>query len=146
MLHTSIEAVYLKQKEVYRRCINMAFASAGTFWIVIYTLRVFELITEESITALRHGQTLPYFVLLSVWGTEFMREASRLKQVITIANGNGCTPNEVTADLLGKELRRFSVISPLAGSRLMPAINIIGLIAGYLLIFNQYRLMVTMVM
>jgi len=146
MLHATINELYSPQKNTFRRLINSAFALAGTFWIIIYALRWLDLITEEAISSLRHGQTLPYFVLLSLWGTEFMREAKRYKCIIALANSKNIAPQLVTKPDLGVALAQFSVLKPLAGrSWIITSINVMGLAAGYGLVLNQYWAMVNFV-
>lgn len=78
-----------------------------------------------------------YFVLLTLWGMEYMRETKRLKKLIAIADESGCRVQDVTMSQIpspGTLLTIFTPLGPGAASFLFAAINIGGLaLAGFLI-------------
>ncbi len=139
MLHESITAEYEPQKKLFRRLINLAFTFAGVYWIFIYAVRFASVVSDEDVAVFRAGQTLPYFILLTLWGLEYLRESKRLQAVITVANEKGIAPGMVTANQLGNDLAKFSILRVSSNrSWLMVTLNYLGFLAGYYLLLQQY--------
>jgi len=107
---------------------------AGLLWIAIYLLPL------DKHAALRSGQSVIYFVLLTLWGLDYMREERRLTAVIKVANDKGLPPNSVEFNDVQQHKNLFSVTSLRPGFRgmILPLIFILGLIAGSVLIVMQY--------
>jgi hypothetical protein len=138
MFSNSIEAPYNTQKRLFKRLISMAFTLAGIYWLFIYGAEWASLIDAEERTSLRSGQTIIYFILLTLWGVEYLRESKRLSHVIEVANGLGVTPQDVSMEQLTRK-GAFSVLRPIKGSSpLMPAVNWLGLVISAVLIVMQY--------
>ena len=136
MLHASF-APYLRQQRQFSRPVKWLFACAGCYWILIYGFQVLGWIDHEKLKTLRGGQTMIYFVLLTLWGMEYMRETKRLKKLIAIADESGCRVQDVTLSQIASPGALFTVIKPVgngAAAYVFAAINIGGLIlAGYLI-------------
>ncbi len=134
MLHHTIADRYVRERTTYGRLLRLAFSMAGIFWIVIYALPL------ETHVALRSGQTFIYFVLLTLWGLDYMREQRRLTLIIQTANTKGVTPGEVTIDDVSARAGMFTMVTP-RGSRaglIMPLFFVIGMIVAWVLIGGQY--------
>lgn len=145
MLHDSILVLYSKQKHLFRRLITLAFTFAGVYWLVIYGFRFTGMLTDAHMLELRGGQTLPYFILLTIWGIEYLRESKRLQAVILRANQANISPEHVTSERLNDLLPRFAVLRPMGGkSWIATTINIVGLALAYVLISLQYRSLIVM--
>ncbi|KAB2893406.1 MAG: hypothetical protein D8M52_09760 [Chlorobi bacterium] len=139
MLHSTIESVYSKPYSLFKRLVSLAFTLAGCYWIFIYALQFAGMLDAGHLVELRSGQTLPYFILLSVWGVEYLRTSRRLATVIKIANDKNIPPNQVSADLLGGRMKQFSVIPLISTPVAIPAVfNTVGLLVSYGLIARQY--------
>lgn len=141
MLHPSIGTSYDTQKKRFRRLISLWFSAAGMFWIAMYGAELLGLITLEEMQSLRTGQTVIYFVLLTLWGVEYLREARRLALVITEANSRGIPPDHIHANDVGTRLHWFGVVRPMGtgvAATLLPALNILGLAISFALIVAQY--------
>lgn len=137
MLHESIASRYVKQRRIYGRVLRILFACAGVFWIIIYAVPG---LTTETKLALRGGQTLIYFVLLTIWGLDYMREERRLGCVVQTANRMSTLPNMVTlTDVQGKATL-FTMIVPPKGTSwsIWNVIFVIGLLVGATLTVWQY--------
>ena len=141
MFHPSIAASYEPQHRLFKRMVSMAFGLAGVFWLVMYGCEWSGAITLEQTRLVRSGQTIIYFVLLTLWGMEYLRETRRLKAVWQIAGERVCPPQEITADHILARASWFGILKPVAfggGTWLMPVVNLIGLAAAYALIIRQY--------
>jgi len=94
-------------------------------------------IDHETLRSLRGGQTMIYFVLLTLWGMEYMRESKRLKKLIVIADASGCQVHDVTFSQIPAPGALFTVLRPVeptAAAYVFTAVNIGGLVlAGYLI-------------
>lgn len=146
MLHDSITAQYSKQRNLFRRLITTAFSCAGMYWIFIYVARFTEALTEADIVVLRAGQMFPYFILLTIWGIEYMRESRRMQAVIIRANELCVLPKDVTFAQLTTFAPRFATLTQVGGARLtMPLINAAGLALAFYYIVRQYVAFVSMV-
>ncbi len=112
----------------------MCFASAGMFWIVIYLQPL------ESHEALRSGQSVIYFILMTVWGLDYMREQRRLTVIINAANERGIPPNELEFAAVADRASLFSMLTPSRGIAgvVFPIIFTAGLISAYVLVVMQY--------
>lgn len=112
----------------------MCFALAGMFWIVIYLQPI------ETHMALRSGQSIIYFVLMTVWGLDYMREQRRLSVIIAAANQRGIPPCEVEFAAVADSASLFSMLTPSRGIAgvIFPIIFTAGLLAAYALVIMQY--------
>jgi hypothetical protein len=110
MLHPSLHALYVPQRTLFGRLLRLAFALAGIFWFLLYAM------PAEQHAAFRSGQSVIYFILLSLWGIDYLREAKRLAFLIRTANEKGCAPNEVVASDIGSHRRMFAVVPWFDGS------------------------------
>lgn len=89
MLHITIHSAYVEHRKLFSRLLRGAFALAGVFWFLLYAMPA-DLHTEY-----RSTQSLIYFILLSVWGIDALRESKRLSIVCRAANQKKCSPNQV---------------------------------------------------
>jgi len=141
LLHESISSFYDLQKKQFDRIVRLSFTAAGTYWLVIYALRALDILEVSQLAQLRAGQTWVYFLLLTAWGVESLREAKRYKAVVRVSNDECRLPNEVSMTDLGKESRSFAITRPLPSdsrSRVMPLVNILLLFLSVVLIAKQY--------
>lgn len=142
MLHSSITLLYTKQKDLFRRFISLSFTMAGVYWLFMYGFELADWITKEQAASLRSGQSIIYFVLLTLWGVEYLRESRRLGQVMEIANTERLSPDEVELEALHAK-GAFGVLKPINGaSPIMPIINWVGLAVSTILIVMQYMRLV----
>lgn len=149
MLHPSIGITYTAQKKRFRRLISLWFSAAGVYWLVMYGAELLGAINIEEMQVLRTGQTVIYFVLLTLWGMEYLREARRLALVITTANERRTAPDEIQASELSTHLHWFSILRPVGtglGAKIVPALNILGLAISLGLIAAQYGRLVSAIM
>lgn len=105
MLHPTVASRYVPQRTHFLRLLRTAFGLAGLFWFVIYALPI----TDHA--DLRARQSVIYFILLSVWGLDYMREQRRLAVIITAANALGRTPDAVTIDDIQDRVQLFTMTS-----------------------------------
>ncbi len=146
-LHPSIVALYGSQKKLFKRLISSAFSLAGCYWIFIYACRWMGVITEHDIAVLRSGQTLPYFVLLTLWGMEYLRETRRLKAVIRVANQLDKPPVAVEFSSLGSSKHSFGILIPIQKRVTVPLlVNVVGLTVSAFLIVKQYNALVRLLL
>lgn len=141
MFHPSIAASYEPQHRLFKRAVSTAFGLAGVFWLVMYGCEWSSVITLEQTQLVRSGQTIIYFVLLTLWGMEYLRETRRLKAVWQIAGEHVCAPQEITSDQILAQASWFGILKPVTfggGTWLMPVVNLIGLAIAYALIIRQY--------
>lgn len=141
MLHPSIGTSYDSEKKRFRRIISLWFSAAGMYWLAMYGAELLGVITVEEMHTLRNGQTVIYFILLTVWGLEYLRESRRLAIVIAEANGKRLAPNQVTAQDVASRLHWFGILKPTGagrGAAIMPSLNILGLLVSFVLIVAQY--------
>jgi hypothetical protein len=119
---------------MYGRLLRMCFAFAGMFWIVIYLQ---PLASHET---LRSGQSVIYFILMTVWGLDYMREQRRLTVIINAANERGIPPNELEFAAVADRASLFSMLTPSRGIAgiVFPIIFTAGLISAYVLVVMQY--------
>ncbi len=134
MLHHTISDRYVRQRTMYGRLLRMCFAFAGMFWIVIYLQPI------ESHEALRAGQSVIYFILMTVWGLDYMREQRRLTLIITAANQRGIPPSELEFAAVADRASLFSMLTPSRGVAgiVFPIIFSAGLVSAYVLVIMQY--------
>lgn len=134
MLHPSIASRYVVHRGYYLRLLRLCFALAGTYWIIIY------LLPEEHHIALRSGQTVIYFILMTLWGLDYMREQRRLALVITTANARHVPPNEIVFDEVAQRASLFTMLRPVGGfaGTLLPILFLVGLLVAYALVILQY--------
>lgn len=81
-----------------------------------------------------------YFILLTLWGLEYMREVRRLKALIALAESTNTAVRDVEISQLAADTSRFGVLRPAGakGSYLFPVINIVGLATAAVLILARY--------
>ena len=134
MLHPSIATRYVAERTIYGRLLRMAFSFAGIFWLVIYAL------PTNVHEGLRSGQTFIYFVLLTLWGLDYMREQRRLTLVVTAANNKGVAPEHVTLDDVASRAGLFTMLTPRGkgSGMIMPVFFAVGMVVGWILIIGQY--------
>ncbi len=133
MLHPSLHGLYVPQRTLYGRLLRLAFALAGMFWFMLYAMP-----TQQHAT-FRSGQSVIYFILLSVWGIDYLRESRRLTLVMSAANHRGCAPNEVTEDDVRSSRRAFAVIPWFDGSVHILSLGMwLALAAALVLVGVQY--------
>ena len=134
MLHHTIADRYVRQRTMYGRLLRMCFAFAGMFWIVIYLQPL------HSHEALRSGPSVIYFILMTVWGLDYMREQRRLTLIINAANERGIPPNELEFAAVADRASLFSMLTPSRGIAgiVFPIIFTAGLISAYVLVVMQY--------
>ncbi len=134
MLHHTIADRYVRQRTMYGRLLRMCFAFAGMFWIVIYLQPL------QSHEALRSGQSVIYFILMTVWGLDYMREQRRLTVIINAANERGIPPSELEFAAVADRASLFSMLTPSRGIAgvVFPIIFTAGLISAYVLVVMQY--------
>jgi hypothetical protein len=134
MLHHTLADRYVRQRTMYGRLLRMCFALAGMFWIVIYLQPI------EAHAALRSGQSVIYFILMTVWGLDYMREQRRLTLIITAANQRGIPPCELEFAAVADRASLFSMLTPSRGIAgiVFPVIFTAGLATAYVLVILQY--------
>lgn len=139
MLHSSF-APYQRQQRLFSRIIKSLFGAAGCFWIVIYTLHFLGHVDHTELASLRGGQTAVYFILLTLWGLEYMREVRRYKALIALAENLHAAVRDVEISQLSNISSTFAVLGPVGpgGSYVFPAINVIGLVTAAMLIVMRY--------
>jgi len=141
MLHNSIYLPYERQKRSFKKLISSLFGLAGIYWLVIYGLGWAGIASVEDVRILRSGQSIIYFVLLTLWGVEYFREVKRLTLVIETSNSMAKQPELVTSADLPDYVLKFSVLKgTLSNLRTMifPTINILGLALCTVFIALQY--------
>lgn len=141
MLNTSIQSWYAPQKKVFQRVVSLCFTFAGVYWLIIYGFTAFDMLSPDELKSLRSGQTMIYFVLLTLWGVEYLRESRRLKKVLVTANTMDCTPENVQAGHVADSIGSFAIINGFANAPktwIVPVINLLGLTLSASLILIQY--------
>lgn len=141
-LHATLAQVYDRQHQLFGRLIRLCFSFAGCFWIVIYGMQWLSLISVDQLRNLRSGQTMIYFILLSLWGIEYLRETRRLKLLIRRSDDLNVAVSSVSlADILPRT-GAFAVLYPIAplstSHWFFPALNVTGLIVSLYLICQRY--------
>lgn len=144
MLHESIESRYVAQRRTYGRVLRILFGLTGVFWIFIY---VIPSVSPEALVRLRAGQTMVYFVLLTVWGLDYLREERRLGVVTRAANSLAIAPRLVTFQDLNTKPSLFTMVFPPAGTSwsVWNVIFGLGLVAGATLMVLQYVRLVSVI-
>jgi hypothetical protein len=140
MLHSSF-APYLSQQQVFSRVIKLLFAAAGCYWIVIYGFQVLGWIDHHTLKTLRDGQTMIYFVLLTLWGMEYMRETKRLKKIISVADASGSRVQDLALSEVLSNGTALTILWPLGSgpaALMYTLINIGGLVLAATLICMRY--------
>jgi hypothetical protein len=134
MLHPTIADRYVKERTMYGRLLRMAFSFAGIFWFLLYAL------PHAEHEAIRSDQTVIYFVLLTLWGLDYMREQRRLTFVITEANAKQVSPEKITLDDVAARASWFTMVTPRGGGAglIMPIFFGVGIVVAYILIVLQY--------
>ena len=89
---------------------------------------------------LREGQTVIYFILLTLWGLDYMREQKRLGAVIAAANELRVAPDVVQLSDLASKASLFTMLRPRGSGwgAILPVFFTVGLIAGWVQIVRQY--------
>lgn len=141
ILHPSLAESYHPQKRTFRRVISLLFSMAGLYWLAMYSAHLAGEVTSSTMLTLRNGQTVIYFVLLTLWGLEYLREARRLSAVITAANEHNTAPQHIDSEALQSQIGAFAIFRPIAGGQrfsFMTIFNIGGIITSGVLIGLQY--------
>lgn len=115
------------QLRTFRTIVKWLFTAAGLYWIFIYGLDAADLITHDELTVLRGGQTVIYFILLTLWGVDYMREAKVLRRVLQNGGDISQTVYPVLTGTVGN-----------ATSWILPLLNSVGILASSILIIKQY--------
>ncbi len=113
--------------KLFRTLLKSLFTAAGIYWLFIYGLDAAGQITHDELAILRGGQTLIYFILLSLWGVDYMREAKMLRRVL-----------ESGGDITSASYAVLTGTSGSATSWILPLLNITGLLVSTILIVKQY--------
>lgn len=82
-----------------------------------------------------------YFVLLTLWGMEYMRETKRLKKLIMIANSTGKPVQDIEVSQLSSPGSMLTILWPLgpgAMAYVFTLINVGGLLLASTLIILRY--------
>ena len=141
-LHESITTVYDRQHKLFGRLVRMCFTFAGCYWIVIYIFQWLSLIDHDQLRDFRSGQTIIYFILLSLWGVEYLREARRLKQLIRRSEELDVRVSQVTLNDIFPLAGSFAILHPIGSSSsghwVFPVLNIAGLAVAVFLIAQRY--------
>lgn len=142
MFHPSLASAYEPQQRHFGRAIRACFTLAGCYWIVIYAMQWLGMIDHDQLRELRAGQTMIYFILLSLWGVEYLRESRRLKRVIARSEELGVAVSRISTDDLSPSLGTFAILHPIAPSSMsawiFPILNIAGLVVAAILIAQRY--------
>ncbi|MBU3699960.1 MAG: hypothetical protein FGM33_08125 [Candidatus Kapabacteria bacterium] len=142
MFESTLSTRYEPQQKLFGRLIRLCFSLAGVYWIVIYAMHWAGSIDAEELRQLRSGQTMIYFVLLTLWGLEYMREVRRLKGLIRRSHELGVPVSHVTLNDVMPMAGSFAVLYPIApypaSAWIFPIMNIAGLIAAAILIAGRY--------
>lgn len=141
MIHPTIRKRYERQKSAFDRIVRISFSFAGIYWIIIYVMQWMGTISDYELGVLRSGQTWIYFILLTAWGIEYLRESKRYKSVMILANLLRIPPDEVTLESIKTAWTTFAVIYPITGHSkawTMPIVNIVMLAVSLALIVKQY--------
>ncbi|MFN4909524.1 MAG: hypothetical protein ACK47W_08670 [Bacteroidota bacterium] len=141
-LDASIAQVYEPQHALFGRLVRMCFTFAGCYWIVIYLLQWLSLIDHDQLRDFRSGQTMIYFILLSLWGIEYLRETRRLKLLIRRSEELDVCVSRVTLSDLHPKIGGFAILRPIGASSVrgwvFPFLNITGLAVAVYLIVQRY--------
>jgi hypothetical protein len=141
-LDTSFAQVYEPQHALFGRLVRMCFTFAGCYWIVIYLLQWLLLIDQDQLRDFRSGQTLIYFILLSLWGVEYLRETRRLKQLIRRSEELDVRVSRISLSDLHPRTGSFAILRPVgvlsAKQWIFPVLNITGLALAVYLIVQRY--------
>lgn len=142
-LHETLIKVYDPQHRLFGRLIRLCFSFAGCFWVLIYGMQWLALIDHEQLRDLRSGQTMIYFILLSLWGIEYLRETRRLKHLIRRSEELGVAVSAVSTMDISPRTGSFVILHPIAPSSgithwVFPVINIGGLGVALYLIAQRY--------
>lgn len=121
------------QLKRFRSFVKLLFTAAGMYWIFIYGFAAAGMLSHDEMTSLRSGQTMIYFILLTIWGIDYMREAKMLRNVIA-----------TSADVATATYPVFSGISGRPSSWIMPIINLAGIATSTFLIGRQYGAMIAL--
>lgn len=141
-LDPTISSVYSAQQQRFARLIRLSFTIAGCYWIVIYAMNWSSAIDHDQLRDLRSGQTLIYFILLSLWGIEYLREVRRLKVLIAKSEELARPVSTITLAEVSASANNFSILAPVISltfsSWIFPILNIGGLLAAASLIIARY--------
>jgi hypothetical protein len=141
-LHETLTKTYEPQHRLFGRLIRLCFSFAGCFWILIYGMQWLALIDHDALRDLRSGQTMIYFILLSLWGIEYLRETRRLKLLIRRSEDLDVAVSSVSLSDVTPHTRSFAVLYPIAPSPLIhwlfPVVNAGGLGMALYLITQRY--------
>jgi len=137
MLHPSIESRFRTQRRQYGRALRILFGLTGVYWIFIYVVPG---LTALDIARLRINQTPVYFVLLTIWGLDYLREERRLGAIVKAANRLSVAPHEVTMQEPELKPTLFTMVIPPTGTSwsIWNLVFAIGMTAGAVLIVFQY--------
>lgn len=120
------------------------FFLAGMFWLVIYGFRWANTISAEELTMLRSAQSPIYFVLMTLWGIGYLRQAARLRLLAAIGNAARKPINEITLREIPESklhlLGELYAITTSLRAYVMPTFNLILLVlTGYLVVAQYTR-------
>lgn len=121
------------QQKRFRSFVKLLFTAAGMYWIFIYGFAAASMLTHDAMASLRSGQTIIYFILLTVWGIDYMREAKMLRNVIN-----------TSGDIAAASYPVFTGLTGQPSSWIMPLFNIIGIATSTFLIGRQYGAMIAL--
>ncbi|HBB26353.1 MAG TPA: hypothetical protein DCZ59_08825 [Bacteroidetes bacterium] len=142
-LHPSVTTVYDPQHALFGRLVRLCFSFAGCYWILIYALQWLSLIDHDQLRDFRSGQTMIYFILLSLWGIEYLRETRRLKLLIRRSEELDVRVSKVELNDLSPKTGSFAILHPVGpGSSaiawVFPVLNVTGLAVALYLIAQRY--------
>ena len=124
---------------MFKRIVSLAFTMAGVYWLFMYGFEWAGWVTRSDVQVLRSGQTIIYFILLTIWGIEYLREAKRLSHVMEIANAERTAPDAVELSQISRQ-GLFAVLRPIGEqpALIMPIVNWLGIMSSVILIAIQY--------
>ena len=138
MLHPSIAERYVQHRTIYTRLLRLCFSFAGLYWIAIYMLPL------EKHATLRAGQSVIYFILMTLWGLDYLREQRRLAVIIKAANVKEISPIAVEySDVVAYDAL-FTMVAFRSGfwGVFVPLLFGVGLATSIVLIVLQYARLV----
>lgn len=141
MIHPTISKRYRQQKRSFSKIVRILFSVAGIYWIIIYLMQWMGKISDYELRDFRSGQTWIYFILLTAWGVEYLRESKRYKSIMNHANSHRIPPDEVSLENIEGSLPLFAIVYPIAHGSwawIMPIVNIVMLVLSIALIIKQY--------
>jgi hypothetical protein len=140
--HPSIQDAFARQASLFQRWLQMSFAAAGIFWIVLYIAQYTTSMEQTAYANARAAQTPIYFILLTLWGIFYLRTAAALRCVAQISNERSTVFSAVQlAQIPPEQLHMFGTMvraTPTRRGYIMPSVNVVLLVASNVLIILQY--------